>query len=223
MVKCRRCGTNDNLIKNKFKKFGLESLCKDCSKVKSDNDKEVYKIWYENNRERLIKLNIDNREKRRTKPKRVLLTAEEKEIRRKESIRKKREKRKSNKLFCIYDSVSNLLRTSIKKAGYKKRDRCEKIIGCTIEEFKNYIENRFIDNMNWENYGEWHFDHIIPISWARSEDEVYKLSLYKNLQPLWSNINLSKGNILNRKECNLDIDNINKLCEQLGIKNLLIK
>ena len=48
--------------------------------------------------------------------------------------------------------------------------------------------------MNWVNYGEWHIDHIIPISYAKSELEIYELNHYSNLQPLWSKDNLSKGN-----------------------------
>ena len=48
--------------------------------------------------------------------------------------------------------------------------------------------------MSWDNYGEWHLDHKIPISWATTEDEVYKLNKYENFQPLWASENCSKGN-----------------------------
>ena len=51
--------------------------------------------------------------------------------------------------------------------------------------------------MNWENYGKyngelnygWDIDHIIPLSSAKSEEEVYKLNYYSNLQPLCSYTN----------------------------------
>ena len=48
--------------------------------------------------------------------------------------------------------------------------------------------------MNWKNYGEWHLDHIIPISYAKKEEEIYELNHYTNFQPLWAKDNLSKGN-----------------------------
>jgi hypothetical protein len=48
--------------------------------------------------------------------------------------------------------------------------------------------------MSWENYGEWHLDHKIPISWAETEEQVYELNKYTNFQPLWAFDNQSKNN-----------------------------
>jgi hypothetical protein len=50
--------------------------------------------------------------------------------------------------------------------------------------------------MSWENYGEWHIDHIIPISSAKTNQEVYKLNHHTNFQPLWAEDNLRKSNKL---------------------------
>lgn len=50
--------------------------------------------------------------------------------------------------------------------------------------------------MIWENYGEWHIDHIIPCSAFNLEDREQALRCfhYTNLQPLWAQDNLSKSN-----------------------------
>jgi hypothetical protein len=39
----------------------------------------------------------------------------------------------------------------------------------------------------------WHIDHITPLSLATTEEELYKLNHYINLQPLWASENQSKG------------------------------
>ena len=50
--------------------------------------------------------------------------------------------------------------------------------------------------MCWENHGEWHIDHVVPLASAKTEDEIYKLNHYSNLQPLWKIDNLKKSNKL---------------------------
>jgi hypothetical protein len=37
------------------------------------------------------------------------------------------------------------------------------LLGCSIDEFKKYIESLFEDGMTWQNYPAWHIDHIIPV------------------------------------------------------------
>ena len=41
---------------------------------------------------------------------------------------------------------------------------------------KKHIENLFCDGMSWDNKSDWHIDHKIPLSYAKSEEELYKLS-----------------------------------------------
>ena len=61
---------------------------------------------------------------------------------------------------------------------------------------RNYLEKQFKEGMTWENYGQWHIDHIIPLSSFNllDEKEVKKAIHYSNLQPLWAIDNLKKGN-----------------------------
>ena len=70
------------------------------------------------------------------------------------------------------------------------------------DEFKKYIKAMFYDNadgrhMTWENYGEWHIDHKIPLASAKTESELISLCHYTNLQPLCSKVNrdIKKDNL----------------------------
>jgi hypothetical protein len=78
---------------------------------------------------------------------------------------------------------------------FNKKNKTYDIIGCSPIELKTHLESLFLDGMSWENHGVggWHIDHIMPLSTAKTEEDVYKLSHYTNLQPLWAKDNLQKG------------------------------
>ena len=76
---------------------------------------------------------------------------------------------------------------------YKKSAKSETILGCTILEFRNYIESKFTEGMSLNNHGEWHLDHIIPLASATTEEDIIRLNHYTNFQPLWAKDNLIKG------------------------------
>ena len=71
-----------------------------------------------------------------------------------------------------------------------------KDLGCSIGQFRLYIENQFVDGMSWDNYGEWHLDHVMPLSSFNLEDRSEFLTAcnWLNYQPLWATDNLRKGN-----------------------------
>ena len=92
-------------------------------------------------------------------------------------------------------SLSNRVTKYLKQIGVKKDSSTLKMIGCTPDELRKYLEDRFLEGMSWDNYGinGWHIDHIIPISLAKTLDEVKRLCHYTNYQPLWAEDNLKKG------------------------------
>jgi hypothetical protein len=83
-----------------------------------------------------------------------------------------------------------------KYKGYKKKNSTEKILGANWKTVEAFMEAKFVDGMNWDNIGEWHIDHIIPLASAETEQEIIKLCHYTNLQPLWAFDNFAKGNKL---------------------------
>jgi len=117
---------------------------------------------------------------------------------RREKINKYYNKRiKTDSLFKLSKRIRTSIRQNIQKKGFKKKYKTENILGCSFKEFKDYIESKFEDWMNWDNHGKyngefnfgWDLDHIIPISSAITEQEVIKLNHFTNLQPLCSKIN----------------------------------
>jgi hypothetical protein len=107
------------------------------------------------------------------------------------------DRKKSDPLFRLSCNMRSRLRIFLlRKTKIKKTDKTFNYIGCSPTYLKEYIEKQFNNGMSWDNYGiyGWHIDHIIPLSTAKTEEELYKLCHYTNLQPLWAKDNLSKGN-----------------------------
>ena len=100
----------------------------------------------------------------------------------------------NDELFRIKVRLRNLVRNSFRRQGYSKNSKTYEILGVEFDEFKLYFESKFTEGMTWDNMGEWHIDHIIPISSAKDENEMVKLNHYTNLQPLWEIDNLMKSN-----------------------------
>lgn len=104
-----------------------------------------------------------------------------------------KEKYKSNILFNLQERCKKRILLFIKMKGYKKPTDTYHLIGCSWTSLKMHLENKFKDGMSWGNMGKWHIDHIIPLSIAKTEEDVYKLCHYTNLQPLWAKDNLIKN------------------------------
>jgi hypothetical protein len=111
-------------------------------------------------------------------------------------------RRKTDINFRIKCNLRTRLYNALKRNS--KLSSTEQLLGCTVEEFKKYIESKFQPGMTWSNWGkgfgkkgkqEWHIDHIIPcVLFDLSNSEEQKECFhYSNLQPLWAKENLLKG------------------------------
>ena len=94
------------------------------------------------------------------------------------------------------NKLKHNIRVRLNEYLVSKSKKSIELLGCSPVELKIYLENQFKDGMSWDNYGfyTWHIDHVIPLSSAKTEEEVYKLCHYTNLQPLWAIDNLKKNN-----------------------------
>lgn len=79
-------------------------------------------------------------------------------------------------------SIFGKITLSLKRGSYKKDSEVEKIIGCSYEELVIYLENNYYGFKVGEQNLD--IDHIIPISKAITQEDVYKLNNYRNLQLL---------------------------------------
>jgi hypothetical protein len=108
---------------------------------------------------------------------------------------------KNDDFFRLKTYVRNRINKFLKSKNMNKKNSTFEIVGCSPEFLREYIENKFTDGMNWGLIGKQiHIDHIIPLSSAKSEKEIYNLCHYTNLQPLWANDNLVKCNKINGTE-----------------------
>jgi hypothetical protein len=120
-------------------------------------------------------------------------------LKNKEKIEKYRNKWRNNKfkndlLFKLSHNTRTIIKQSFRRNGYSKNSKTYNILGCSFEEFKEHLEKQFIKGMSWDNIGEWHLDHIYPISLAKNEEELLRLNHYTNFQPLWAKDNIIKSN-----------------------------
>ena len=86
----------------------------------------------------------------------------------------------------------------------RKSKRTTEIVGMNFKEFQNYLEVEYTEGM--------HLDHIIPLSWANNDEEVYILNHYSNFQIITAEENIDKKDFYCKSE-NLKkvLDNHNDL------------
>jgi hypothetical protein len=156
--------------------------------------KEYYKIWEENHKQEL-------------KEQRVLKTNIKKEYDRQYYLNHKKEtyenikKYRQNPLHRLIHDYRKRIHIALKN-NYKSSHTLE-LLGCSIEFLKKHLENQFVENMSWSNYGsgwygkgkeQWHVDHIKSCYTfdLSLPDEQKKCFHYTNLRPLWAVDNLRR-------------------------------
>jgi len=109
---------------------------------------------------------------------------------------KKKQRLENDPIARFKSRLRCLINNSFLYINHKKLSKTSYIIGCSIDDFKIYMESLFSEGMCWGNHGTngWHIDHIIPLSTAKTKEDILKLNHYKNLQPLWAADNIRKGN-----------------------------
>ena len=220
---CNKCSIEksfDDFHNRKDTKDGKCTICKVCKK---DSAKEYYddnkekilkktKIWIKENPEKrkitTKKYRKNNSEKLKEDGKSYRQLNYEKEKKRLSTYYKKntdkvlnrnksynKKRLKNDELFKLKSNMRSRVKKFLKLNNIHTKNRTFQIIGCSPLYLKEYIEKKFTEGMCWNLVGkEIHIDHIIPLSSAKTEEEIYKLCHYTNLQPLWAKDNLTKSN-----------------------------
>lgn len=175
---------NPNYIKEYYKK-NKDTILSRVKKHYNDNKEknlEKYRTrsneYYEKNREKRLEYRKNYLKNNRNKHNQYV-----------------KNKKLISPVYYLSYIVRNRLRTFLKSKNISKNNSTYDIVGCSPEFLKEHLEKQFTQGMSWDLMGKHiHIDHIIPLSSAKTEEEVYKLCHYTNLQPLWANENLKKGN-----------------------------
>lgn len=217
---CSSCGKNkssDNFSKLITSKDGLYIYCKEC--VKQNKKKEKYPVLIDDTIKKICRMcNVEkplseykinrkssdnfshiciickpnkprDKEKQKASEQKYILNNPEK-------IKEKNRRQSQNINRRIRNSLNKRIIEALLKTKNSKSKNLFEYIGCNIYFFKKWIEYQFVDNMNWNNYGKWHFDHVKPCcSYNLSnQEEVKECFNWKNIQPLWANENIKKNN-----------------------------
>lgn len=87
-------------------------------------------------------------------------------------------------------------RVAIALNGARKHAPTFRALGYTREQLMAHLERQFISGMSWANYGQWHVDHILPLSsfsFTSTECDDFKQAwALTNLRPLWALDNIKK-------------------------------
>lgn len=181
---------------------------KSISKAKRKEYKKEYgKQYREKNREYYLAYYKEWNKKNRSSGHPVLTNEQKLEIakHKKEHVRiirknYQKEKKHDNEIYREACNIKCLISQAIKKEKYRENSKITKILGCSITEFKQFIESKFEPWMNWNNYGNtngvatgvnisWDISHIVPASNCSSIEELVKLNHYTNLKPICSYTN----------------------------------
>jgi hypothetical protein len=184
MKKCAKCKNEfllENFPKDKTNASGYRSYCFPCNREKINkmtfNRKDKRKVENEKNKEYIQEYNKQYMIKNR---KHINLSY--------------KNRLHNDPTF----KISHNTRVRINKAlkNNYKFSSTAKLLGCTLDFYKEYLEKQFKHDMTWDNYGSlWEIDHIKPcFSFNLILEEEQKLCFhYLNTQPLYKIDNQRKN------------------------------
>jgi len=223
MKKCNKCllfKSLDDFSNDASKKDGKRTICASCTSAShaiyaaahQKDIKRKQKEWYQLHRPDILRKSSKhyrgNREAILENVKEYRIENRTTILKKKKSYYRKHKKAINQKIKKLHNlqkvrdpsyralwNLRNRLYYAITRNGNFKSAHTLALLGCSRLDLKKHIESLFQSGMSWENYGQWHIDHIKPCkSFDLScKEEQEKCFHFSNLQPLWASENLSKG------------------------------
>ena len=221
---CSKCNIEKSLSDfntRTDRKIGVKSQCKKClkrpPKPKKYNSEEERKEGKRLTNKK-YRNKIENKEKAKKRNNKWIKNNIEKIKKSKikwckdniEKVKKiKKEGYKRNKIKNKYIIAwRGMLKSVLKRLNKNKEGHTIDLLGYSALDLKNHITSLFTDGMSWDNHGEWHIDHIKPVSKFDKETPMSIVNALSNLQPLWETTREINGVIfegnLNKREKYLD-------------------
>jgi len=144
-----------------------------------------HKLWYENNKDKWDVYIREYRENNIDKIRQIKRDYE-------------RNRKARDPLYKLISNFRTAIYQVLKESNVEKNGHYFDILGYTPEELIVHLENQFTEGMTWENYGEFHVDHKLPISSFNikeiGDEEFMRCWCLDNLQPMWGEENIRKSN-----------------------------
>jgi len=212
MKRCYKCKVEkpfSEFFKDKQKKDGLNSSCKECIKVLKKLDyiqnqdlyKEKAKNRYHSNKDYYIEYYKSNIEKHKQYDKEFQIKTSWRKNYRKNNreYEKEYEKRRYIKNIHI-NRWRTLLNNTLNRCNTSKSSTTNSLLKYSAQDLKEHLDKQ---GMIW---GKHEIDHKIPVTWFKSTTPSHIVNDLRNLQPLSKNDNQSKSNSYAHK---VDIDYYN--------------
>jgi hypothetical protein len=150
-------------------------------KRKSENHKK----WAEKNKEHLSKYIKEYRENNVDKIRQIKRDYE-------------RNRKSRDPIYKLISNFRTAIYQVLKESNVEKNKHYFDILQYTPEQLISHLENKFTDKMSWDNYGDWHVDHKLPIThfniYEMGDEEFMRCWSLDNLQPMWGIENIRKSN-----------------------------
>jgi predicted transcriptional regulator len=147
--------------------------------------KKNHKKWAEQNKEHLNKYIKEYRENNVDKIRQIKRDYE-------------RNRKVNDPLYKLISNFRTAIYQVLKENRVDKNQSYFDVLQYTPEQLIVHLEKQFTEGITWENYGEWHVDHKLPISsfniQEMGDSEFMKCWSLENLQPMWGEENIRKSN-----------------------------